>query len=78
MITDKNFLGRNGFMWFTGVVEDRIDMIEIILLITAIGMIGLASLNWSLIQAIITENERQRQERTYLSEQRENKLNENR
>ena len=25
MITDKNFLGRNGFMWFTGVVEDRID-----------------------------------------------------
>ena len=53
-------------------------MIEIILLITAIGMIGLASLNWSLIQAIITENERQARERTYLSEQRENKLNENR
>ena len=26
MITDKNFLRkRNGFMWFTGVVEDRID-----------------------------------------------------
>ena len=25
MILDKNFLGRNGFMWFTGVVEDRID-----------------------------------------------------
>ena len=25
MITDKNFLGRNGFMWFTGVVEDRTD-----------------------------------------------------
>ena len=25
MTTDKNFLGRNGFMWFTGVVEDRID-----------------------------------------------------
>ena len=25
MITDKNFFRRNGFMWFTGVVEDRID-----------------------------------------------------
>ena len=25
MITDKNFLGRNGFIWFTGVVEDRLD-----------------------------------------------------
>jgi len=25
MITDKNFLGRNGFIWFTGVVEDRQD-----------------------------------------------------
>ena len=22
---DKYFLGRNGFIWFTGVVEDRID-----------------------------------------------------
>ena len=22
---DNNFLGRNGFLWFTGVVEDRID-----------------------------------------------------
>ena len=22
---DKNFLGRNGFIWFTGVVEDRLD-----------------------------------------------------
>jgi len=53
-------------------------MIEIILLIIAIGMIGLATLNWQLCQAIISENERQRQERIYLSEQRENKLNENR
>ena len=53
-------------------------MIEIILLIVAIGMIGLASLNWSLIQAIITENENMARERNYLSEQRENKLNENR
>ena len=53
-------------------------MIEIIILIIAIGMIGLATLNWQLIQAIITENERQARERTYLSEQRENKLNENR
>ena len=51
-------------------------MIEIILIIIAIGMIGLATLNWQLCQAIITENERQRQERRYLSEQRENKLNE--
>jgi hypothetical protein len=25
MITDKNFLGRNGFIWFNGVVEDRAD-----------------------------------------------------
>ena len=25
MITDKNFMGRNGFIWFTGVVEDRTD-----------------------------------------------------
>jgi len=25
MITDKNFLGRNGFIWFNGVVEDRLD-----------------------------------------------------
>ena len=25
MITDKNFAGRNGFFWFTGVVEDRMD-----------------------------------------------------
>jgi len=25
MITDKNFSGRNGFFWFTGVVEDRND-----------------------------------------------------
>ena len=25
MITDKNFSGRNGFIWFTGVVEDRQD-----------------------------------------------------
>jgi len=25
MITDKNFLGRNGFIWFNGVVEDRQD-----------------------------------------------------
>ena len=25
MITDKNFSGRNGFYWFTGVVEDRHD-----------------------------------------------------
>ena len=25
MITDKNFAGRNGFFWFTGVVEDRLD-----------------------------------------------------
>ena len=53
-------------------------MIEIILLIVAIGMIGLASLNWSLIQAITKESESQRREREYLSEQRENKLNENR
>ena len=52
--------------------------IAIILLIIAIGMIGLASLNWSLIQAIITENENMARERKYLSEQRENKLNENR
>ena len=22
---DKNFLGRNGFLWFIGVVEDRMD-----------------------------------------------------
>ena len=22
---DKEFLGRNGFIWFNGVVEDRID-----------------------------------------------------
>ena len=53
-------------------------MIELILIIVFFAMIGLASLNWSLIQAIITENERQARERTYLSEQRENKLNENR
>ena len=51
-------------------------MIEFILIIVFFAMIGLASLNWSLIQAIITENERQARERTYLSEQRENKLNE--
>jgi hypothetical protein len=25
MATDKNFMGRNGFVWFYGVVEDRID-----------------------------------------------------
>jgi len=25
MNTDKNFLGRNGFIWFNGVVEDRAD-----------------------------------------------------
>ena len=25
MITDKNFSGRNGFIWYTGVVEDRND-----------------------------------------------------
>ena len=25
MSIDKNFLGRNGFIWFTGVVEDRLD-----------------------------------------------------
>ena len=25
MITDKNFSGRNGFIWYTGVVEDRQD-----------------------------------------------------
>ena len=31
-------------------------MIELILLIIAIGMIVMAGLNWSLIQAIITEN----------------------
>jgi len=31
-------------------------MIEIIILIIAIGMIGLATLNWQLIQAIISEN----------------------
>ena len=31
-------------------------MIEIIILIIAIGMIGLATLNWQLIQAIIREN----------------------
>ena len=53
-------------------------MIEIILIIIFFAMIGLASLNWSMIQAIITENERQARERTYLSKQRENKLNENR
>jgi len=41
-------------------------------------MIGLATLNWQLCTAIITENERQARERTYLSKQRENKLNENR
>ena len=53
-------------------------MIEIIILIIAIGMIGLATLNWQLIQAITKESESQRREREYLSEQRENKLNENR
>ena len=31
-------------------------MIEIIILIIAIGMIGLATLNWQLCQAIIKEN----------------------
>ena len=31
-------------------------MIEIILLITFIGVIGLATLNWQLIQAIISDN----------------------
>ncbi len=31
-------------------------MIEIIILIIAIGMIGLATLNWQLIQAIISDN----------------------
>ncbi len=31
-------------------------MIELILIIVAIGMIGLATLNWQLIQAIISEN----------------------
>ena len=31
-------------------------MIEIIILILAIGMIGLATLNWQLIQAIISDN----------------------
>ncbi len=56
----------------------EVNMIEIILIIVFFAMIGLATLNWQLCQAIITENERQRQERTYLSEQRENKLNENR
>ncbi len=25
MNNDKNFLGRNGFIWFNGVVEDRLD-----------------------------------------------------
>ena len=25
MYIDKNFLGRNGFIWFNGVVEDRQD-----------------------------------------------------
>ena len=53
-------------------------MIEFILIIVFFAMIGLASLNWSLIQAIITENENMARERKYLSEQRENKLNENR
>ena len=28
MITDKNFQRRNGFIWFTGVVEDRNDTIH--------------------------------------------------
>ena len=31
-------------------------MIELKLIIVAIGMIGLATLNWQLIQAIISEN----------------------
>jgi len=31
-------------------------MIELILLIIAIGMIVMAGLNWAMIQAIITEN----------------------
>ena len=25
---DNNFLGRNGFLWFTGVVEDRLDPLK--------------------------------------------------
>ena len=25
MTTDRNFMGRNGFVWFSGVVEDRLD-----------------------------------------------------
>jgi len=61
-------------------VDSQNNFLEdsIILIIVFFAMIGLASLNWQLCQAIISENERERQERTYLSEQRENKLNENR
>ena len=43
-------------------------MIEFILIIVFFAMIGLASLNWSLIQAIITENERQARELWYIRE----------
>ena len=53
-------------------------MIEFIFIIVGIAMIIMAYLNWSMIQAITKESESQRREREYLSEQRENKLNENR
>jgi len=53
-------------------------MIEFIFIIVGIAMIAMAYLNWSMIQAITKENESQIQEREHLSEQRENKLNENR
>ena len=28
-MNDHNFLGRNGFLWFTGVVEDRLDPLKV-------------------------------------------------
>ena len=53
-------------------------MIEFIFIIVGIAMIIMAYLNWSMIQAITKESESQRRETYHLSEQRENKLNENR
>ena len=53
-------------------------MIEFIFIIVGIAMVIMAYLNWAMIQAITKESESQRREREYLSEQRANKLNENR
>ena len=56
----------------------RVNMIEFIFIIVGIAMIAAEQFKLVYDTSITKESESQRRERKYLSEQRENKLNENR